>query len=123
MTLIESLKALAEKYPEKWGWVDEDGYQQFMPAGRMHVLVEFDEDGATYSTEDCDAILAEHGLVMWVWPETDEWLDIGHEHWVGWFRTKSGSNIHGEPPSYPTKREATESSFLAALKYLLKEGK
>jgi hypothetical protein len=102
MTLIESLKALAQKYPQKWFW-----------SKIREMLVYRDMRGQAcnpdfYSTEECDAILAEHGLVMWV--------SCHFGAWHGMFGT--WDNPHGTAP-YPTKREATEATFLAALEYII----
>jgi hypothetical protein len=72
-------------------------------------------------TEDCDRILAEHGLVMWVTPIG--WHRI--EKWRGAFATLKNDEVYSEnhANTFPTKREATEATFLAALEYILKEGK
>jgi hypothetical protein len=113
MTIIELLKQLAEKYPEKWAW---NGFNESLymidhslcgPRLRIH----------DYSTEDCDRILAEHGLVMWVVPH------INYK-WFGQFERINPPSVNTmDPNNHPTKRAATEATFQSALEYILREGK
>jgi hypothetical protein len=110
MTLIELLKQLAEKYPEKWKTYSDGLYQ--IDSKRLYARY-FEH----LSTEDCDRILAEHGMVMGV-----TWIldDDGLTTWKGEFGCKEDSQVL-EIISREEKREATEATFLAALEYILKE--
>ena len=127
-TLIEALKQLAERYPEKWHIEDYPSIFLFYmntPDGGTQLLIRLQPPGNRnnewiYSTEDCISILKEHNLVMWVFPETDILLDSDHEHWSGCFRKTTGEHIRYTPPSFPTHREATEATFLAALEYIIR---
>jgi hypothetical protein len=121
MTLIELLKQLAEKYPEKWSWngFNESLYMvdHLYDGPRLHIH--------EYFTEDCDRILAEHGLVMTV--------DCGLQkcgksiRWWGEFIVGLYEFTQVVPYDlgivFPTKRAATEATFQAALEYILKEVK
>ena len=113
MTLIEALKKLAEKYPEKWGYPETYQPPCLIRADDKQDALDPDD----YSTEDADAVLAEHGLVMWVWVDhTDaEWWGYVQEKETGVFLANDDTMGHA------IKREATEATFLAALEYILKE--
>jgi len=110
MTLLEALRQLAVKFPEKWKAYSDGLYQ--IDSKRLYARY-FDH----LSTEDCDRILAAHGLVMWVEPSSIvdlEWH--GHIIDTTTFPIQTRDAICN-----PTKRAATEAAFLAALEYILKD--
>jgi hypothetical protein len=124
--MIELLKQLAEKYPEKWRiqhelfWSTNANVSLFSMrdiAGQAPWGVWDKMDFVT--TEHMDAILAEHGLVMGV-----TWIldDDGLTTWKGEFGCKEDSQVL-EIISREEKRAATEATFQSALEYILKEGK
>jgi hypothetical protein len=121
-TLIEALKQLAERYPEKWHIDDYPTIFLFYmntPDGGTQILIRLQRNREyewIYSTEDCDRILAEHGLVMWVIPHTDY-------KWFGQFEKTNPLQTADhtmDPYDHDTKREATEATFLAALEYIIR---
>jgi hypothetical protein len=106
-TLIESLKRLAELFPEKWKMY-EDGIYHIDSQHLYSRYIEY------VSTEDCDRILAEHGMEMWVIPH-------GTRLWRGYFDTKTTDALYLGTIETDTKRLATEATFLAALEYIAGE--
>lgn len=123
MTLIELLQKLEELFPEKWGWDFDRGNKGFVFWTKKddETLVYQTEYGFIgYSTEDCDRILAEHGMVMWVEPS-----EYTCGHWTGFAGNDRDVYVEFCNSDFSTKRSATEATFLAALEYIIKtkEGK
>jgi hypothetical protein len=114
MEAITVIHILAQKYPQKWFWSEIRKMLVYRDMRGQACNPDF------YSTEECDAILAEHGLVMWV-------VQVETVHKGGWMKMWRGTvynkdeYVAGTLQDESTKREATELTFLAALEYILKE--
>jgi hypothetical protein len=87
-----------------------------IPEGEETEVIIQTADMNHLSTEDCDRILAEHGLAMWLQ------YNIIADRWFGYATIKTDLlHITDIDTNSPTKRAATEATFLAALEYILKD--
>lgn len=117
MTLLDALKRLAKIHPH---YSFNESLRILSAFNPDNGMMEWEFDSDNYSTEDCDRILAEHGMCMWVVP----FGYGGIKGWQGAFGDMSRDISHWDK-ELPTKRAATEATFLAALTYIIKakEGK